>query len=81
MMAKWQFCDAVLRGSEVGRLVARQLQGAPGQVDELVVIHRKSPAVECGPMAGSPCIVDLNFESTLLRSLSRQVLRPTLGWE
>ncbi len=53
--------DPVLRGSEVGRLVARQLQGAPGQVDELVVIHRKSPAVECGPTAGTACIVDLNL--------------------
>jgi hypothetical protein len=58
--------DRVLACSEVGRFVSRQLQGAPGQVDELVVIHRKSPAVECGPMAGTSRIVDLNFTKLIV---------------
>ena len=34
--------DRVLRRSEVGRLVARQLQRPPGQVDELIVFHLTS---------------------------------------
>ena len=48
--------DRVLPGREVSGLVAGELQSAPGQVDELVMVHQMSPAVECGPRAGSCCI-------------------------
>ena len=66
-------------GREVGRLVARQLQGASGQVDELVAIHRKSPAVECGPTAGTACIVDLNFTKLIVTMIIALSLRLEAG--
>ncbi|BCI86783.1 hypothetical protein NIIDMKKI_19890 [Mycobacterium kansasii] len=45
--------DRMLPRCQVRGLVAGELQGTAGEVDELVVIHRDPVAIECGLLASN----------------------------